>query len=65
MDLVDYDQSTFDNIVKEYTEFLNQIEMEPNCFIPVNSRGGDNHCFNFRADALVQRFDRSRDVGQF
>ena len=42
MDLVDYDEKVFESIIKEYTEFLAQIDMKPQVFIPVNSREGEN-----------------------
>jgi bifunctional enzyme CysN/CysC len=42
MDLVGWDRGVFDRIVKEYGAFLNQVGIEPACFIPVSARGGDN-----------------------
>lgn len=42
MDLVDYDEEVFENITKEYTEFLNKIDVEPKCFIPVSGFFGEN-----------------------
>ncbi|GAB6099397.1 GTP-binding protein [Halanaerocella petrolearia] len=42
MDLVDYDQDTFNNIVNDYTEFLEEIDMEAECFVPVSGLEGDN-----------------------
>ena len=42
MDLVNYDQSVYDAIVKEYREFLKKIDVEPHCFLPVSGREGDN-----------------------
>ncbi len=41
MDLVNYDQKRFDSIVHEYTEFLNEINVVPNSFIPVSGMMGD------------------------
>ena len=41
MDLVNYDQKRFDSIVQEYTEFLNEINVVPNSFIPVSGMMGD------------------------
>ncbi|NOX66686.1 MAG: adenylyl-sulfate kinase, partial [Chlorobi bacterium] len=41
MDLVDYSQSTFEAIVKEYTEFLNSIGIVAKTYIPVSGREGD------------------------
>lgn len=42
MDLVDYDEEVFENITKEYTEFLSKIDVEPKCFIPVSGFFGEN-----------------------
>ncbi len=42
MDLVDFKQSVFDNIVSEYTSFLNKIDVNPTGFIPVSGYYGDN-----------------------
>ncbi|MFW5790967.1 MAG: GTP-binding protein, partial [Bacillota bacterium] len=42
MDLVDYDEETYKNIVDEYTEFLNEIDVDPLSFIPVSGMEGDN-----------------------
>ncbi len=42
MDLVNYDEKVFNNIVEEYTAFLRQINIEPNTFIPISGMMGDN-----------------------
>jgi bifunctional enzyme CysN/CysC len=42
MDLVDYSQEVFDEIVEEYTEFLHQIDIEADSFVPVSGMEGDN-----------------------
>jgi len=42
MDLVGYDQARFDEVRREYTGFLNQVGLQPNQFIPVSAREGDN-----------------------
>jgi bifunctional enzyme CysN/CysC len=42
MDLVNYDEKVFNGIVKEYTEFLSQINIEPKTFIPISGMMGDN-----------------------
>lgn len=42
MDLVDYDEETFDAIEAEYREFLHEIGVEPEIFIPISAREGDN-----------------------
>jgi len=42
MDLVGYDQNTYDRIVAEYSDFLAKINVKPMCFIPVSAAQGDN-----------------------
>jgi len=42
MDLVDYSEEVYNNIVKEYTEFLSSINVEPTCFLPVSGFQGDS-----------------------
>ncbi len=42
MDLVDYDQDTYQQIVEEYTDFLAEIGLEAETFIPVSGMLGDN-----------------------
>ena len=42
MDLVDYRQDVFDNIEKEYREFLSQFGAVPERIIPVSAKMGDN-----------------------
>ncbi|WP_372713813.1 sulfate adenylyltransferase subunit 1, partial [Ilyobacter sp.] len=42
MDLVNYDKNVFDKIVKEYTGFLREINVEPDSFIPISGMVGDN-----------------------
>ncbi len=42
MDLVDYDEKVFKNIIREYSEFLNKIDVTPTSFIPVSGLKGDN-----------------------
>ena len=42
MDLVDYDQDIFDNIVKEYGEFAAEIGIENFTAIPISGFKGDN-----------------------
>jgi bifunctional enzyme CysN/CysC len=42
MDLVGYDQRVFDETVSTFGTFLEQLELEPSCFIPVCGRDGDN-----------------------
>lgn len=42
MDLVEYDRNTFEQIKKEYGEFLEKIKLKPTEFIPVSAMEGDN-----------------------
>ena len=42
MDLVNYSRVVFEEIVKEYTEFLEKINIDPETFIPVSGMNGDN-----------------------
>ncbi|MFT5169512.1 MAG: bifunctional enzyme CysN/CysC [Candidatus Omnitrophota bacterium] len=42
MDLVNYSEEVFNKIKKEYTEFLDEINIVPTNFIPVSAREGDN-----------------------
>jgi len=42
MDLVDYDQDTYNQIVEEYSDFLAELGLEAETFIPVSGMLGDN-----------------------
>ncbi|HET9727083.1 MAG TPA: GTP-binding protein [Gemmatimonadales bacterium] len=42
MDLVNWDQTVFDRIRREYGAFLDQVGIRPAAIIPVSGRGGDN-----------------------
>lgn len=42
MDLVDYSQEVFENIARDYTEFLRQIGLEPRFFVPIAAFKGEN-----------------------
>lgn len=42
MDLIDYDQEGFEEIVKEYKSFLWEIGVEANSFIPISGFLGEN-----------------------
>jgi bifunctional enzyme CysN/CysC len=42
MDLVDYDQSTFDRIVADYRDFAKQIGIDKFTAIPISGLAGDN-----------------------
>jgi bifunctional enzyme CysN/CysC len=51
MDLVRHDQHVFDEIAGTFAAFLEQLELEPSCFIPVCGRDGDN--IATRADTMA------------
>lgn len=42
MDLINYDESIFNQIEKEYTAYLKEIGVTPSLFIPVSGMEGDN-----------------------
>ncbi len=42
MDLVGYDQKVFEQIKKDYTQFLREIDLVPQFFIPIAAFHGDN-----------------------
>lgn len=42
IDLIGYDQKTYDEICRGYTEFLQNIGVTPSAFIPVSAMEGDN-----------------------
>jgi bifunctional enzyme CysN/CysC len=42
MDIPDYSEERFEEIVDEYTEFLDGIGIEPRNFVPTSAREGDN-----------------------
>ncbi len=42
MDLVDYRQETFEQIKKEYLQFLKEVNLVPASVIPIAAREGDN-----------------------
>ncbi len=42
MDLVGYSQQRYNEIVREYTEFLGKLGVEPRHYIPVSAKLGDN-----------------------
>ncbi len=49
MDLVDYSRARFEAIASEYREFLLSLGLQPNLFIPISAKQGDN---------IAQRGDR-------
>jgi len=42
MDLIDYDEMKFNEIVKSYTEFLDTIDISPKYFVPLSAKNGIN-----------------------
>lgn len=42
MDLEDYSEDRYHEIVEEYSEFLHEIGIDPSSFIPISAREGDN-----------------------
>jgi bifunctional enzyme CysN/CysC len=42
MDLVGYSEQVFTDLQKEYREFLSQIGLEAQLFVPISARNGDN-----------------------
>ncbi len=42
MDLVDYSQARFDELVREYSEFVHRLDVENVVFIPISALKGDN-----------------------
>lgn len=42
MDLVGHDRSVFDATVAAYRSFLDRLDVQPTCFIPVSGVNGDN-----------------------
>jgi bifunctional enzyme CysN/CysC len=42
MDLVDYSQAVFDEVVEEYRKFLAQVGLEARTFVPISARQGHN-----------------------
>lgn len=42
MDLVDYDEKVFNSIVKEYSNFLAELNVKPVNFVPISAFNGEN-----------------------
>ena len=42
MDLMDYQQTSFQTVTEEYATFLSRLHMESSCYIPVSGLWGDN-----------------------
>ncbi len=64
MDLVDYDAETYFKIKTEYTNFLNSIGVEPNAFIPVSAKLGENiaktseHMDWYKGPTVLEKLDQ-------
>lgn len=52
MDLVDYRREVFDEITAEYTAFLEKLGIEPETFIPISAREGDNVAGGAEGEAM-------------
>jgi len=63
MDMVDFNEEIFEDIKKEYTQFLNEINLQPNNIIPISAREGDNiasqsaHMAWYKGDSVLQALD--------
>ena len=63
MDMVDFSEEVFENIKKDYTEFLNEINLQPDNFIPISARQGDNiaalsdRMTWYKGDSVLQALD--------
>ncbi|MEO8200432.1 MAG: GTP-binding protein [Gemmatimonadota bacterium] len=70
MDLVNYDQKVFDQIVTEYTAFLTQLKVVPAAFIPVAGREGENITEKsrampwYRGNTVLEMLDAFRTEAQ-
>ncbi|MGD9107953.1 MAG: GTP-binding protein [Gammaproteobacteria bacterium] len=71
MDLVNYSQSRFDQVVCEYKNFLKQINMNPISFIPVSGMKGDciaslsNNLPWYKGDtvlSILDSFDKEKSL---
>ena len=64
MDLVNYNKEIYDAVVKEYSSFLQMINVVPACFIPVSGVNGDNvvrlgtSMEWYRGDTLIEVLDK-------
>ena len=63
MDIVDYSKEIFENIKREYTQFLNEINLKPDNFIPISAREGENIASQskrmtwYKGDSVLQALD--------
>ena len=64
MDIVDYSQNTFDQIERDYREYLTGLGVEPLCFIPISAREGDgiisasDHMKWYKGPSLVSMLEQ-------
>jgi len=70
MDLVKYDEATFNRIEAEYRVFLKQLGVEPKLFIPMAAKHGDNIATLspntpwFKGKPVVEAIDALFEVGK-
>jgi len=63
MDMVDYSEEVFEKVKEEFTEFLNEINLQPDNFIPISAREGDNIASSsenmtwYKGDSVLQALD--------
>lgn len=63
MDLVQYDEGIYSEIVEEYKSFLSSIDIEPITFIPISAFNGDNIIVNsnntpwYKGDSVLSLLD--------
>lgn len=63
MDLIDYNQARYEQIVREYEAFLTEIGVEADSFIPVSGLAGDNIAAAsdkmpwYRGDTVLEKLD--------
>jgi len=68
MDMVDFSEDVFENIKKDYTEFLNEINLQPDNFIPISARQGDNIVSSsdrmtwYKGGSVLQALDHFKKV---
>lgn len=64
MDLVGYKESVYDQIKKDYTAFLESIDVKPRSFIPISAINGENIASNskemswYKGDCVLSALDK-------
>ncbi len=64
MDLIQYDQESFEKTQAEYREFLSRFKLEPLAFIPISAFEGENMIHNseqmpwYQGNSLLTQFDK-------